>query len=140
MMPSTINTFIAYAMGKVCSGQSVPLTPMCLILCSVLVLKKLGTELEQEFIDVIQWLSDEQHMQARHTCFLHCLTTNMWPNLSRLLAILVTCTACQSRGRHIFSTALWHMKCASLICELSINSCKTLICGRWWWSRTSGMR
>lgn len=41
----------------------------CLTVCtlgsrSVLVLKKLGTELQQEFIEVINWLNDEEHMQV----------------------------------------------------------------------------
>jgi hypothetical protein len=31
---------------------------------SVLVLKKLGNELDSEFVEVIEWLSREQHMQV----------------------------------------------------------------------------
>jgi len=33
--------------------------------CSVLVLKKLGEELRSEFLEVITWLSEEEHMQVR---------------------------------------------------------------------------
>ena len=32
--------------------------------CSVLVLKKLGNELDGEFLEVIDWLSNEQQMQV----------------------------------------------------------------------------
>ncbi len=33
-------------------------------LCSVLVLKKLGGELHDEFLEVVRFLADEQNMQA----------------------------------------------------------------------------
>ena len=37
---------------------------MSLMPCSVLVLKKLGNELDGEFLEVIEWLGKDQQMQV----------------------------------------------------------------------------